>query len=59
MILSNIVNTDRHTGADRLSLLRMRNTISELKQAHFDLGEVVEDERRIMEGFRERICMEI
>ena len=55
MILSNILNNDKQQGIDRLSLLKLRNNLSQLKQAQFDLGEYVEEERKLMEEFRERI----
>lgn len=43
MILSNILNPGKMSGLDRLALLKMRNALSELRQAHLDLGEYVED----------------
>ena len=43
MILSNILNPDKQQSIDRLSLLKLRNNLSELRQAQFDLGEYVED----------------
>ena len=58
MILSNILNPDKQQNIDRLSLLKLRNNLSELRQAQFDLGEYVEDQRKLMEEFRERISFQ-
>jgi hypothetical protein len=38
--------------------MRIRNYVSDLKQVHMDLSEYVQDQKGIIEYFREKICME-
>lgn len=42
---------NRRSTVTRLNYLRMRNAVSEMRQAHFDLTEYLDDERRLMEDF--------
>jgi hypothetical protein len=56
MILSDS-NANFHN-TDRLSIMRIRNYVSDLKQVHMDLSEYVQDQKGIIEYFREKICME-
>jgi hypothetical protein len=37
---------------DRLSMMRIRNYVSDLKQIHMDLSEYVEDQKGIIEYFK-------
>jgi hypothetical protein len=51
MILSNINNNFNHI--DRLSMLRIRNAYSELRQAHLDLLEYIDEQRFIYNELKE------
>ena len=57
MILSHINNP--RPGVNKLIYLKLRNTVSEMKQAHFELAECLEDEKRLMQDFQEKLCFEI
>lgn len=58
MILSNIHPSEKHS-YDKLSLLRIRNQLSELRQVHQDLTEYIEDERRLNYDFQDKISLDI
>ena len=45
------MNINKQSTVPRLNFLRMRNAVSEMRQAHFDLTEYLEDERRLMGDF--------
>ena len=52
-------NKNKPSAVKKLNYLRMRNAVSQMRQAHFDLAEYLEDERRLMEDFHDKMCMDI
>jgi hypothetical protein len=50
MILSHINNP--RPGFNKLIYLKLRNTVSEMKQAHFELAECLLDEKRLIQDFQ-------
>ncbi len=45
------MSKNKQSAVPKLNYLRMRNAVSEMRQAHYDLSEYLEDERRLMGDF--------
>lgn len=43
---------NKRSAVSRLNYLRMRNAVSEMRQAHFDLSDYLEEEKKVMEDFQ-------